>query len=51
MRFRTGLTFDEVTKARPEKGLTERVTKSGGRNNRGESRQIIVAVATSVCID
>jgi large subunit ribosomal protein L2 len=35
MRFRTGLTFDEVTKDRPEKGLTERVTKSGGRNNRG----------------
>jgi large subunit ribosomal protein L2 len=35
MRFRTGLTFEEVTKARPEKGLTERITKSGGRNNRG----------------
>jgi len=35
MRFRTGLTFEEVTKARPEKRLTERVTKSGGRNNRG----------------
>ncbi len=35
MRFRTGLTFDEVTKARPEKGLSERLNKSGGRNNTG----------------
>jgi large subunit ribosomal protein L2 len=35
MRFRTGLTFDEVTKARPEKGLREGLTKSGGRNNTG----------------
>ena len=35
MRFRTGLTFDEVTKARPEKALRERLYKSGGRNNTG----------------
>ena len=35
MRFRTGLTFDEVTKARPEKGLRERLNHSGGRNNTG----------------
>jgi len=35
MRFRTGLTFDEVTKSTPEKGLRERLNKSGGRNNTG----------------
>ena len=35
MRFRTGLTFDEVTKARPEKGLRKRLNHSGGRNNTG----------------
>src|SRR5574341_1003051 len=35
MRFRTGLTFDELTKAAPEKGLRERLNKSGGRNNTG----------------
>src|SRR5581483_11651342 len=35
MRFRTGLTFDEVTKATPQKGLRERLNHSGGRNNTG----------------
>lgn len=35
MRFRTGLTFEEVTKQRPEKGLRERLMRSGGRNNTG----------------
>jgi large subunit ribosomal protein L2 len=35
MRFRTGLTFEEVTKARPEKGLRQRLNHSGGRNNTG----------------
>ncbi|MSP37483.1 MAG: 50S ribosomal protein L2 [Deltaproteobacteria bacterium] len=35
MRFRTGLTFDEVTKGQPEKALTEPLHKSGGRNNTG----------------
>src|SRR5262245_14784261 len=35
MRFRTGLTFDDVTKKKPEKGLRERLNKSGGRNNTG----------------
>jgi large subunit ribosomal protein L2 len=35
MRFRTGLSFDEVTKTRPEKGLRERLNHSGGRNNTG----------------
>ena len=28
-------TFDEVTKSRPEKGLLQPLTKSGGRNNTG----------------
>jgi large subunit ribosomal protein L2 len=35
IRFRTGLTFEEVTKARPEKGLRQRLNHSGGRNNTG----------------
>jgi large subunit ribosomal protein L2 len=35
IRFRTGLTFDEITKTRPEKGLRERLNHSGGRNNTG----------------
>jgi large subunit ribosomal protein L2 len=35
MRFRTGLTFEEITKQRPEKGLRERLMRSGGRNNTG----------------
>lgn len=35
MRFRTGLTFEEITKERPRKGLTEPLRKSGGRNNMG----------------
>jgi large subunit ribosomal protein L2 len=35
MRFRTGLTFEEITPKRPEKGLSERLTRSGGRNNTG----------------
>jgi large subunit ribosomal protein L2 len=35
IRFRTGLTFDEVTKRRPEKGLSTPLKHSGGRNNTG----------------
>jgi len=35
IRFRTGLTFDEITKTRPEKGLRRRLNHSGGRNNTG----------------
>jgi large subunit ribosomal protein L2 len=35
MRFRTGLTFEEVTKSRPEKALSGPLRKSGGRNNTG----------------
>ena len=35
IRFRTGLTFEEITKQRPEKGLRERLMRSGGRNNTG----------------
>jgi large subunit ribosomal protein L2 len=35
IRFRTGLTFDDVAGKRPEKGLRERLTRSGGRNNTG----------------
>jgi large subunit ribosomal protein L2 len=34
-RFKTSLTFDEITKARPEKALTEPIKKTGGRDNRG----------------
>jgi large subunit ribosomal protein L2 len=35
IRFRTGLTFDEVTKRRPDKGLSQPLKHSGGRNNTG----------------
>jgi large subunit ribosomal protein L2 len=35
IRFRTGLTFDEVTKRKPEKGLVAPLKHSGGRNNTG----------------
>ena len=31
-RFMTALTFDEITKDRPEKALTEPKKRSGGRN-------------------
>jgi large subunit ribosomal protein L2 len=34
-RFMTALTFDEVTKERPEKALTEPRRRTGGRDNRG----------------
>ena len=34
-RFRTTLTFDEITKATPEKALTEPKRRTGGRDNRG----------------
>src|SRR5215208_8065054 len=34
-RFMTALTFDEITKAKPEKSLTEPIKKTGGRDNRG----------------
>lgn len=35
VRFKTVATFDEITKARPEKALTEKKNRSGGRNNMG----------------
>jgi large subunit ribosomal protein L2 len=34
-RFMTTLTFEEITKTRPEKSLLEPKTGSGGRNNKG----------------
>jgi len=34
-RFMSVSTFDEVTKSTPEKALTEKLTKRGGRNNYG----------------
>lgn len=34
-RFRSGATFDEVTRSKPEKSLTTPLKKSGGRNNKG----------------
>jgi large subunit ribosomal protein L2 len=34
-RFMTALTFDEITKSRPEKSLTEPLRRTGGRTNRG----------------
>ncbi len=35
-RFQTYLTFDEITKDRPFKALTEGKSKTGGRNNKGQ---------------
>jgi len=34
-RNMTNLTFDEITKSSPEKSLTVKLTKTGGRNNQG----------------
>jgi len=34
-RFMTVLTFDEITKTKPERALTEPKRSSGGRNNKG----------------
>ena len=34
-RFQTGSTFEEITKAKPEKSLVKPLKKTGGRNNRG----------------
>jgi large subunit ribosomal protein L2 len=34
-RFMSVSTFEEVTKSKPERSLTEKLTKKGGRNNRG----------------
>lgn len=34
-RFMTVMTFEEVTKSKPERKLTEKLTKTGGRNNNG----------------
>src|SRR5207237_9645471 len=34
-RFMTVSDFAEVTKSKPEKALTEKLTKKGGRNNNG----------------
>ena len=35
-RFKTSLTFDEITTNEPYAPLTEKLQKSGGRNNQGE---------------
>ena len=35
IRFKTAYTFEELTKAHPEKSLLESLRKSGGRNNTG----------------
>jgi large subunit ribosomal protein L2 len=35
-RFQTYLTFEEITRDRPEKSLTEGKNRTGGRNNHGE---------------
>ena len=41
-RFQSVSDFAEITKDRPEKSLTEKLTKKGGRNNNGRitTRQI-----------
>ncbi len=37
-RFMSTLTFEEITKSRPEKGLTEPKKRTGGRDNKGRTR-------------
>ncbi len=34
-RFKTGYTFEEITKTTPEKSLLAKLSKTGGRNNKG----------------
>ena len=34
-RYRTISTFEEITKKTPERSLTEKLSKTGGRNNHG----------------
>ncbi len=34
-RYRTISTFEEITKSKPERSLTEKLSKTGGRNNHG----------------
>ena len=36
LRGKTSLTFDEITTSEPHRPLTEKLHRSGGRNNRGE---------------
>ncbi len=36
MRYRTGYTFEEITKDTPEKSLIEPIKKTAGRNNQGK---------------
>ena len=35
LRYKTGFTFDEITKTKPEKALTVALPKKAGRNNQG----------------
>ena len=35
MRFKTGFTFEEITKDKPEKSLTKPLPRKAGRNNQG----------------
>jgi large subunit ribosomal protein L2 len=35
LRYKTGYTFEEITKTKPERGLIEHITRSAGRNNQG----------------
>jgi large subunit ribosomal protein L2 len=35
LRYKTGYTFEEITKTTPERGLIEHITRKAGRNNQG----------------
>ena len=51
MRFRTGLTFDEITNKRPEKGLSERTqTAAAAATTPAELPPIIAAAGISASI-
>ena len=35
LRYKTGYTFEEITKTKPERGLIEHITRKAGKNNQG----------------
>ena len=49
-RFMSVSTFEEITKAEPEKSLLEPLKKKGGRNNYGRITTRHRAAATSAAI-
>ena len=40
-RGMTGHTFEEITKSKPERSLTEALRKQSGRNNTGDRKSVV----------